>query len=399
MRNPPIYQVACLLATCFFLPGCSADKSPTDVQNVEKGTPDSGDLSSVSVKVSLSDGTVNGCVEAPPGLLAWWTGDGNALDITGAFSGVLRGSATFGPGVVGRAFLFDTDPSYVDIPMREAMNLGRGAGKEWTLDFWYMATDDGGPPDRELVVKRVGLTSYQTDYRIFLERDYPEPAIIWGTGGVEDPCAWMAAPEPALNAWHHVAGVLRSTGDQTGKKAFYIDGALVGECTYRLKADKVSAPLRLGRGADRQFYGMIDEIEIFDRALSDEEIFSIYNAGSAGKCKFVFADIDILPPNINPGSNRIIHVAVLTTPVFEAASLDPETVTLGPGQAVPVDKERIQDVDADGDLDVVLSFRIQDTGIADGDTEVCLTGLTRDGAEFRGCAPIFTVASTEGSTE
>lgn len=395
MRSAVSTILVSSVAPCLVFLGCAKGEAPTDATDHTQETSNTA----VPVMMALSDGTVDGCVEAPPNLLAWWTGDGNALDIAGAFSGILRGNVGFGPGVVGRAFAFDGTDSFVEIPMRPELNLGRGAAKEWTLDFWYMATDDGLPPDRELVVKRVGTTSYTTDYRIFLERDWDVPSIVWATGGYEDPCAWLGWPEPSLNTWHHVAGVLRSTGDQTGEKAFYVDGALVGECTYHLKAKAVSTPLRFGRSPDRPFTGMIDEIEIFNRALSEEEILSIYNAGSAGKCKFIFADIDVLPPNINPGSNRLIHVAILSTPVFDAASLDPETVTLGPAKAAPVDKKRIQDVDADGDLDVVFSFRIQDTGVVDGDTEVCLSALTVDGAEIRGCAPIFTVASVEGSAE
>lgn len=35
------------------------------------------------------------------------------------------------------------------------------------------------------------------------------------------------------------------------------------------------------------FKGLIDEVEVFDRALTASEIQDIYNAGSAGKCKVV----------------------------------------------------------------------------------------------------------------
>lgn len=398
MRRPPAFL--CPLLASLFVFSCTGGETPSRAARGADAIVDpvSRDAA-VPVRLAATDGTVPGCVQPPSNLLGWWSGDGNALDLKGGLGGMLRGEVRFGPGKVGQAFLFDSPDSYVEIPRVPALELGRGAGKEWTLDFWYMATDDGSPPDRELVVKRIGVTSYTTDYRIFIERDWDEPAIIWGTGGSDDPCAWLAWPEPSRNEWHHVAGVLRSTGEQTGEKAFYVDGALVGSCTYHLKANTVSSPLRFGRNADRQFYGMIDEVEIFNRALSAQEILDIYNAGSAGKCKALFADIDVLPPNINPGSNRLIHVAVLSTPDFDARTLDPATVSLGPAGAAPVDKARTQDVDADGDPDLVFSFRIQDTGIVDGDTEICLLGMTFDGAEIRGCAPIVTVAPVDGGVE
>ena len=36
---------------------------------------------------------------------------------------------------------------------------------------------------------------------------------------------------------------------------------------------------------NRYFHGLIDEVGLFNRALSESEIQAIYNAGSAGKCK------------------------------------------------------------------------------------------------------------------
>jgi len=53
----------------------------------------------------------------------------------------------------------------------------------------------------------------------------------------------------------------------------------------------------------------------------------------------------------------------------------------------------IVDVDGDGDLDMVLHFNTQDTGIKAGDTEASLTGKTIDGKSIRGSDAIVTVPS------
>jgi hypothetical protein len=50
-----------------------------------------------------------------------------------------------------------------------------------------------------------------------------------------------------------------------------------------------------------------------------------------------------------------------------------------------------EDVDADGGLDLLLHFRTQDTGIAPGDTEVCLIGQTYHGVPIEGCDSVRTV--------
>ncbi len=98
-------------------------------------------------------------------------------------------------------------------------------------------------------------------------------------------------------------------------------------------------------------------------------------------------DIDIKPgsyPNsINPNSKGVIPVAILTTDDFDASSADPETVVFGPLEASAV-HYAMEDVDEDGDLDMILHFRTQEVGLAEGDTEAILTGQTTDGIEIIG---------------
>ena len=94
--------------------------------------------------------------------------------------------------------------------------------------------------------------------------------------------------------------------------------------------------------------------------------------------------IDIKPggfPNsVNPGSRGVIPVAVLTTPDFDAATIDPATARFGPG-AAPIAHAggHLEDVDGDGDLDLMLHFRTALTGIACGDTAAVLTAETFGG--------------------
>jgi hypothetical protein len=53
-------------------------------------------------------------------------------------------------------------------------------------------------------------------------------------------------------------------------------------------------------------------------------------------------------------------------------------------------------VDGDGDLDMVLHFKTQETGIQAGDTEACLIGETVDGQAIEGCDAIVTVPKGKG---
>src|SRR5439155_24889907 len=106
--------------------------------------------------------------------------------------------------------------------------------------------------------------------------------------------------------------------------------------------------------------------------------------------------IDIKPgtfPNsINPRSKGVIPVAILTTDTFDATAVDQTTVRFGPNgtEAAPV-QSALEDVDGDGDTDMILHFKTQDTGIVCGDTSASLTGETFGGQAIEGSDSIKTV--------
>jgi len=108
-------------------------------------------------------------------------------------------------------------------------------------------------------------------------------------------------------------------------------------------------------------------------------------------------DIDIKPGNdtnsINLKSNGVAPVAILTTPGFDATQVDVSTIKFGSSQATEIHgKGHVEDVDKDGDIDLVLHFRTQETGIENTDAQACLTGTTLDGKLIQGCDSIKVVS-------
>jgi hypothetical protein len=106
--------------------------------------------------------------------------------------------------------------------------------------------------------------------------------------------------------------------------------------------------------------------------------------------------IDIKPGNfpnsINPKSKGKIPVAILTTDSFDATTVDSTTVLFGTTgtEAAPV-QSALEDVDGDGDTDMILHFNTQDTGIACGDASASLTGETFGEQMIEGSDSINTV--------
>jgi sugar lactone lactonase YvrE len=95
---------------------------------------------------------------------------------------------------------------------------------------------------------------------------------------------------------------------------------------------------------------------------------------------------------INPKSNGLIRVAILSTETFDATTVNPLSVRFGPKGAVEAhNKGHIHDVNHDGARDLVLHFTIQTTGIECGHMSASLTGETFARTPIRGSDAIQTV--------
>lgn len=97
-------------------------------------------------------------------------------------------------------------------------------------------------------------------------------------------------------------------------------------------------------------------------------------------------------------SRGSIPVAILGSDTFDARTVDVATPRSGPDGASPAHKKsrHLDEVNGDGLADLVSHYRVQEAGIAFGDTEACVTGETLDGAPLEGCGSVRTVAPGGG---
>jgi len=247
--------------------------------------------------------STTGCVWAPQGMVAWWPLDetsGTAVaDIAGSFDGTAQpaaigtpsgpgpASSAFWPptpafpfpaGTVGTSLDFANGP-HVEVPSNPALEPGSG---DFTIDAWviYAARGTG---NYLLIARKLstGFVGYQMDIQ--------DVSTTLGTlrflvGGPSVTPVLTANITPLT--WHHVAGTLQRGTAQT--MVLYLDGAVVasGPVGSGGSASNTQSLLIGGDGASKGEIA-VDEVELFNRALSQPEVNSLFNAGARGKCKCV----------------------------------------------------------------------------------------------------------------
>ncbi len=99
-----------------------------------------------------------------------------------------------------------------------------------------------------------------------------------------------------------------------------------------------------------------------------------------------------------PSTNPVLPVAILGSDSFDVAEVDVTTLAFGPSGA-PFDHSQgphFEDLNGDGFTDLMVHFRVEETGIEFGDRMACLRGETLDGTSFSGCDAVRTVPDMDG---
>jgi hypothetical protein len=230
------------------------------------------------------------CTPVPANLISWYQGENKTFDAVGPNDGFIVGNVGFGSGKVGKAFVFDGKPgSYIAVP---TPNLQFSlADRSFTIDTWvnftqintrspFVAHDDGPTDQRKWIFW----------YDALGNNSPPGPALRFHINGPDlgpqDPI-WVSW-SPATGTWYHVAVTRELLGNNirpTSNYSLYINGkAVATSSSPSVIEDAVLAPVQIGAAEGDGTNGAIDEVDIFDRALSQSEIATIYMAGRAGKC-------------------------------------------------------------------------------------------------------------------
>jgi hypothetical protein len=275
---------------------------------------------------------VTGCVTPPANMTAWWPFDEpsgtTANDLAGVpNNGTLVNGPTHIAGMVGGALRFDGVNDHVTVADHAELNFGTG---DLSIDAWIRTT--GTTDILPIVDKRATVGNLPRGYTLFLfnGRLAFQLADAVGTGFTN----YISNASVNDGNWHHVAVTVQRTGGSPSL-ILYVDGMPAPGGTFtnpRTGNLTNTAQLWIGRRipvpgaqAARYFIGDIDEVELFNRALSQQEIQAIFQAGSAGKCKGCIEGMKWNDANgngvINPGEAGLSGWTIqLTGPVNQTTT-------------------------------------------------------------------------------
>ncbi len=222
-------------------------------------------------------------VEPPSGLVSWWSGDEHALDIHNGNHGTLMGGATFASGYIGQAFSFDDIDDYVWAPSNGIAEL-----QELTIELWVWIDELEYSMQRFVTLEGAKAVLRHDGVTDSWWAGLGQLHFYMNFGGapwLEEDDLYDIRVNGVLEAetWYHVAG----TYDGSTMR-LYLDGEL-------LDSNDVSGTLFCCNGVHLSWWnepldGLLDEVGIYNRALSAEEIYAIYEAGSSGKAGKVWRE-------------------------------------------------------------------------------------------------------------
>jgi len=219
------------------------------------------------------------------GLIGYWKLDETAgtvaTDSSGnGYNGTLNNSPLWVAGKIGGGLQFSAaSQQYVSIaPPLLAMDALATGGPPYSIEAWVKITSFGALNEGIVDRGTRALNGYGLNVA-----NFGGAKFAFGTHGVGQQ---LSATTPTVGIWYHLVGVYE--GVSTGK--FYLNGVREGSGTFSTTATLIPTNdlnFYLGRvyfttcaGTGNYCYlnGTLDEVKLYNRALTAAEVSAIYNA-------------------------------------------------------------------------------------------------------------------------
>lgn len=215
------------------------------------------------------------------GLVAYYPFNGNANDVSvNANNGINNGATltTDRFGNVDSAYFFNGSTEYINVPSSNTLNFQ--TNNSFTLSYWINATSINTSKVNVIINKQIGAgTSSQDGWNSNVEfnrainlRIQNAPSTVFC-----DPSSNAGAISNLTN--YHITQVF-----QNGTSSVYINGIQVSTSAGCLGIiGDNSSNMFIGKptwtsGNAQGFNGVIDDIGIWNRALTQQEVATLYNA-------------------------------------------------------------------------------------------------------------------------
>jgi len=236
-------------------------------------------------QIYTSDCTPTPCCVPPPTNMVLWlpfdetSGNTSANLASPANPGAQIGNPTPFVGQHVANSLFFNGSNYVVVPDYPGIEIGTNS---LTIDAWVDLT--GTAPSNYVILDKGGVSSADTStgYSLWLSTNL----LIFFV-----PSGFIQDTTPISGGqWHFIA--LSLSHDASKPSFFYVDGAVTSSFAGGLPDLSNTNSLWIGAShpgsaftGGTPWIGGLDEVEIYDRTLSTNELNAIYSAGAAGKCK------------------------------------------------------------------------------------------------------------------
>ncbi len=216
--------------------------------------------------------------DVQPNPIAAWRGEGNADDAGKEFHGALVGPVDFVPGVRGKAFRFNGN-SFVRIPDSPALRFTNA----FAIEMWFKRDDAesfGG-----LIDKR-DLDNV-CNFGVHMSKEWVFHVYFWDPKNLANGKYQNSfSPLPKPGVFHHLVATWQQIGTRSVEVKTFLDGALVQSDVFpgNLANTLNDAPISIGTvregKAGSMFRGVIDEVALYDRVLSEREVKAAYDVGA-----------------------------------------------------------------------------------------------------------------------
>jgi hypothetical protein len=253
----------------------------------------SGDYSVIITNISgavtstVATLTVTNLPPPPAGVVGWWPGDGSANDIVGTNHGSLQGTAIANfPGFNGNCFSLDGSNGYVRIPDALTQHLPALTVEVWVRFREYQSPGTSAYPNQQYIVFKQNSQNFEFEgFGMTKDHDQQGDVILWEVASAQGTLIRIDTVSTVVTGqWFHVVGVRGPDFSQV-----YLNGKLEAQTNVNFPQDYGTNPMYFGTSGqpsyDRRLQGELDEVTLYNRVLTSNEICGLYLAGAAGKQK------------------------------------------------------------------------------------------------------------------